>query len=227
MSVPDLEQLQKMTARFAPTELKVDLSTLSEGDRKALVKLLQAARVIDDIFLTQYWSGNQALYGKLRSDHTALGKARLHYFWLNKSPWSALDNHSAFLPGVPQRKPEGANFYPESMTKQQFESWVQKLPPNEQDAAKGFFTVIEPNGKGGLKAVPFSDAYQADLDRAAKLLNEAAAFTGNPTLKRFLTARAAAFRSNDYYESDVAWMDLDAPLDITIGPYETYNDELF
>ncbi|HWQ93125.1 MAG TPA: hypothetical protein VN673_15730, partial [Clostridia bacterium] len=78
-----------------------------------------------------------------------------------------------------------------------------------------------------LKTVPFSDAYKHDLERAANLLRDAAELTDNASLKRFLTTRAAAFLSNDYYESDVAWMDLDAPLDITIGPYETYNDEMF
>ncbi len=75
--------------------------------------------------------------------------------------------------------------------------------------------------------MPYSQEYKADLEKSAKLLEQAAALTGNATLKKFLTTRAAAFRSNDYYESDLAWMDLDAPIDITIGPYETYNDELF
>ena len=82
--VPDLAQLQKMTARFAPTELKVDISNLSDGDRKALVKLIEAARLIDDIFMQQYWSGDLALYAKLQKDTSPLGKARLHYFWINK-----------------------------------------------------------------------------------------------------------------------------------------------
>ncbi len=153
--------------------------------------------------------------------------ARLHYFWINKSPWSELDNNTAFIPGVPEHKLPGANFYPENMTKEQFESWVNTLPAKQQEQAKGFFTVIRSDGKGAFNIVPYSEAYKADLTRATNLLKEAAALTDNATLKRFLNKRAAAFLSNDYYESDVAWMDLDAPLDITIGPYETYNDELF
>ncbi len=225
--VPDLAQLQKMTARFAPTELKVDISALSEGDRKALAKLIEAARLIDPIFMQQYWSGDLALYAKLQKDTSPLGKARLHYFWINKGPWSELDGNTAFLPGVPEHKLPGANFYPESMTKEQFESWVKTLPEAEQKQATGFFTVIRSDGKNGFKIVPYSEAYKDDLTKAAKLLNDAASLTDNATLKRFLTTRAAAFLSNDYYESDVAWMDLDAPLDITIGPYETYNDEVF
>ena len=225
--VPDLAQLQKMTARFAPTALDVDISNLSEGDSKALVRLVEAARVIDDVYMTQYWSGDLALYAKLQKDTSPLGKARLHYFWVNKSPWSELDGSTAFIPGVPEHKLPGANFYPETMTKEQFENWVKTLPEKQQEQAKGFFTIIRSDGKSGFKIVPYNEAYKIDLTRAANLLKEAASLTDNATLKRFLNTRAAAFLSNDYYESDVAWMDLDAPLDITIGPYETYNDELF
>ncbi len=235
VKTPGVAELKKMTARFAPTELKVDLSGLSDGDRKALAKLVQAAWVIDDIFMTQYWSGNQELWAKLKKDNSELGKARQHYFWINKSPWSALDAHVAFMPGVPAHKPAGANFYPEDMTKEQFESWLKTLDEKQHAQAISYFTVIKrmdaeeiPESlRGRLSSVPYSTEYEEKLEQAAKLLEEAASLTDNATLKRFLTTRAAAFRSNDYYESDVAWMDLDAPLDITIGPYETYNDELF
>src|ERR1700689_5312191 len=99
-AIPDLGQLQKMIARFQPTELRVDVSKLSSGDRQALGKLIEAARVLNDIFLTQMWSGNHALYAKLRQDATPLGKARLDYFWLNKSPWSEIAHHNGFFPGV-------------------------------------------------------------------------------------------------------------------------------
>ncbi len=217
-----------MAARFAPTEMKVDTSKLSAGDRKALAKLVEAARVIDDLFLTQYWAGNHVLYQKLQHDRTPLGRARLHYFWINKGPWSELDGFKAFLPGVPPKKLPGANFYPPDMSKEEFESWVKTLPAEEQKQARGFFTVVQRDpATRRLTLFPYSDAYAPDLDRAAKLLREAAELTDNATLRRFLTTRAAAFSSNDYYESDVAWMELDAPIDLTLGPYETYNDELF
>jgi hypothetical protein len=226
-SFPDAAELNRMAARFAPTDLQVNLAALSAGDRAALAKLVMAGRILDDIFLQQYWSGNEALYEKLRKDTTALGKARLNYFWINKSPWSNLDGFKAFLPDVPARKPEGANFYPADMTKEEFERWAATLPEKEQNEAKGFFTVIRRTDDGKLKIVPYSEEYRDDLHKASQLLHEAAALTENASLKRFLTTRADAFLSNDYYESDMAWMDLDAPLDITIGPYETYNDELF
>jgi hypothetical protein len=232
-ATPDLAALGKMAARFAPTPIRVDTSKLSTGDRQALVKLIEASRILDDIFMKQLWSGNVALYQKLQKDTTPLGKARLHFFWINKGPWSDIDEYKAFLPGVPPRKPKGANFYPEDMTKEQFERWVAAIPETEQEQAKSFFTVIRLSaGSGGQRhdpfgTVPYSEEYKDDLTRAAGLLREAAGLTDNASLKKFLTLRADGFLSNDYYESDLAWMDLDAPLDITIGPYETYNDELF
>jgi hypothetical protein len=224
--LPDLPQLNSMAARFAPTPLRVDTSRLSSGDRQALVKLIQAARILNTIYMNQLWSGDLALYQKLQADKSPLGQARLHYFWINKGPWSDLDGFKAFLPGVPARKPRGANFYPEHMTKTQFEDWVTTLPAAEQEQARGFFTVIRQQGAKFIM-VPYSQEYRADLERCAAFLREAAALTDNSSLPRFLTTRADAFLSNDYYESDLAWMDLDAPLDITIGPYETYTDELF
>jgi outer membrane lipoprotein-sorting protein len=224
---PDEAELTRMIARFAPTRLEVDTSALSPGDKQALVKLIQAARIVNPLFLEQLWSGNPALYKQLREDKSPLGVLRLHYFWINKGPWSEIDEHKAFMPGVPAKKPLGANFYPEDMTKDEFESWVKTLSPQEKEQAEGFFTVIRRGPDKKLTIVPYSQEYKTHLDEAAKLLREAAALTGNASLKTFLNARAAAFSSNDYYESDMAWMDLDAPLDITFGPYETYNDELF
>ncbi len=225
---PDLTGLQKMAARFTPTPIRVDVSKLSAGDRKALVKLIEASRILNEVFMQQYWSGDVALYEKLQRDMTPLGKARLHYFWLNKGPWSNIDDDAPFIPGVPAHKPVGANFYPEDMTKAQFEGWVAGLTAAQQEQAKSFFTVVRwQDGGKQLRTVPYSEEYKDDLGRAAGLLREAAGLTGNASLKTFLNARADAFASNDYYESDLAWMDLDAPLDITIGPYETYNDGLF
>ena len=229
---PALAQLEKMTAGFAPTPLRVDTSKLSPGDRQALAKLIEAGRTMNDVFMKQYWSGNLPLYARLQKDTSALGKARLHYFWINKGPWSELDDFKAFLPGVPPRKLLGANFYPEDMAKQDFERWLASLPEKEQGAAKSFFTVIRWKKDGSsagreLTTVPYSEEYKDDLTRASNLLKEAAKLTDDASLKKFLNLRADAFLSNDYYESDMAWMDLDAPLDLTIGPYETYNDELF
>jgi hypothetical protein len=217
---PALPELDRMMARFAPTEIRVDTSRLSAGDQKALVKLIEGSRIIDELFLTQMWNGNAGLLRELEKDQSPLGKARLHYFRINKGPWSDLDAHAAFLPGVPPKKLPGANFYPPDMTREEFEAW-------NHPAAQDFFSVIVRDSAKHLRRVPYSEAYNKDLVRAAEKLREAAAATDNDSLKRFLRLRADAFLSNDYYASDVAWMDLDAPIEITIGPYETYNDEIF
>jgi Peptidase family M49 len=230
---PDATQLTKMTAQFAPTPIAVDTSKLSPGDKKALVKLIEAARIYNDIFMQQFWQGDKVVYEQLQKDKTPLGKARLRYFWINKGPWDSLDDYKAFMPGVPERKPLGAAFYPEDMTKAEFEAWVKTLDPRQKEQAEGFFTVIRrvPQVRaanlGNFQIVPFSQAYKADLEKCAALLKQAAAHTDNASLKKFLNSRAEAFLSNNYRPSDMDWMDLDAPLDVTIGPYETYNDELF
>ncbi len=224
---PNAVQLDHMAAQFAPTPLPVDASHLDPGDRQALVKLIQAGHVIDHIFLQQLWSGNEDLQRRLRADHSPLGRARLRLFSIYKSPWSDLDAHRAFMPGVPERKPLGANFYPEDMSRAEFERWVADLPPGQAHLAKGFFSVIRRDAGRQLEIAPYHRAYEPDLQRAAGLLRDAAALTGNASLKRFLQTRAEAFLNDDYYQSDLAWMDLDSPIDITIGPYETYNDELF
>jgi len=216
-----------MGARFAPVTLKSDDSPLSAGDRQALAPLRAAARILDSVFLGQRWSGNRALHAALQADRSPLGQERLRHFWLNKGPWSDLDGHIAFLPGVPERKLRGANFYPEDMTREEFEAWVRTLCDEDRAQAEGFFTAIRRDAAGGLRFVPYSQLYAGELREAAARLEEAAALTDNASLRHFLRLRSAAFLSNDYYESDLAWMDVDAPLEVTIGPYETYNDELF
>src|SRR5260370_41996314 len=101
-------QLEKKIQRFAPTEITTDVSHLSDGDRKALDKLIQASQLMDDIFLRQVWSGNPALLGKLRADKTAGADSRLHYFLINMGSWSRVDKGEPFITGVPGEKPPQA-----------------------------------------------------------------------------------------------------------------------
>jgi hypothetical protein len=218
--------LAEKIRRFAPTEITADASHLSPGDRKALDKIIEAARFMDAIYLRQVWSGNESLRKKLIADKSPMGRERLHYFRINVGPWSRLDGEEAFIPGVP-RKPPGANFYPGGMTKDEFNKWAASLSDAERERATGYFDVIRRGPDGKLRTVSYSQEYREFLEPAARLLGEAAALTGNQSLKDFLLKRAAAFLSNDYYSSDVAWMELDSPIDLTIGPYETYEDELF
>uniref|UniRef100_A0A7N0VMC7 Nudix hydrolase domain-containing protein n=1 Tax=Kalanchoe fedtschenkoi TaxID=63787 RepID=A0A7N0VMC7_KALFE len=158
--------------------------------------------------------------------------------------WNGLAYRSAF----PLPKPPGANFYPPDMDKKEFEIWKNSLMEDQQDDAVGFFSVIKRRSEtildssfssevdylnhfGGsvhdLYAVPYSQEYQNFLEKAASLLHKAAEVTTSSSLRRLLHAKADAFLSNDYYDSDIAWMELDSKIDVTIGPYETYEDALF
>jgi hypothetical protein len=213
--------------RFSPTVLTANTARLSPGDRQALNKIIEAAKLLDPLFLRQVWSGNEALHEKLKADRSQVGRQRLHYFLINDGPWSRLDNNEPFIQGVPREKPPQANFYPDDITKDEFNSWLAGLPGSEKEKATGYFYTIRRDASGKLMSVPYSEEYREFLEPAAKLLREAAALTTNRTLKDFLSKRADAFASNDYYQSDVAWMDLKSPIDVTIGPYETYEDELF
>jgi hypothetical protein len=219
--------LARKIARFAPTTLTADTSKFTAKDRQALDKIIAAAKLLDPLFLRQVWTGNDALEKKLQADKTAVGRQRLHYFYINDGPWSRLDDKEPFIEGVPKEKPVGASYYPEDMTKDEFNSWLQELSDADKQKATGFFHLIRRGPDRKLTIVPYSVAYKEYLAPAAALLREAAALTTNATLKNFLNKRADAFGSDDYYESDVAWMDLDSPIDVTIGPYETYEDELF
>jgi hypothetical protein len=226
MTGPTLAQLEAMAARFAPVDLVADLSPLPAEERLALATLVRAARLVDALFLRQVWAGNEAMLLGLAEDETPLGRARLRYFLLNKGPWSRLDADAPFVPGAPP-KPESANYYPADANKAEIDAWIKRLNGAERDAATGFFTVIRRGSDGRLVAVPYSLEYQPTLQLLASKLRDAAAQTKQPTLRRFLETRAAALRSNDYYESDIAWMELDASLEPTIGPYEVYEDEWF
>jgi Peptidase family M49 len=212
--------------RFAPTQLTANTAKLSPKDRLALQHIIAAAKYFDPLYRRQIWSGNEALLGKLKPDKTPLGRLRLHYFVINQGPWSQLDDNQPFIEGVGPKPPQ-ANFYPADITKDEFNSWLQTLSPTEKEKATGYFYTIRRDANGKLKTVPYSEEYGEFLGPAAKLLYQAATETTNVSLKAFLNKRAAAFASNDYYDSDVAWMDLDSPIEVTIGPYETYEDELF
>jgi hypothetical protein len=224
--LPDAAKLERLAARLAPVDLTADVSALPTGERVALARLIEASKLIDALFLRQVWAGNPALLIDLQRDKTPLGRARLHAFMQNKGPWLRLDNDQPFLPGIGP-KPAAANFYPAGATKGDVETWFKGLPAPARADAEGFFTTIRRTPPGALLAVPYSVEYQGELELAAGLLRAAARATEQPTLRAFLDRRAAAFLSNNYYDSDVAWMQLDASIEPTIGPYEVYEDRWF
>jgi hypothetical protein len=223
---PVAAAITAQAARFAPTDLTADVDALPESERRSLAHMIRAAQVMDALFLRQVWAGNDAMLMALQGDHTPLGRARLGYFLINKGPWSRLDHNEPFVPGAPA-KPAAANYYPAGASKAEVEAWLATLTPAARASATGFFTTIRRGPGGAFVAVPYSVEYQGELALAATHLRAAADATTQPTLKAFLQARAAAFLSDDYYDSDVKWMELDATIEPTIGPYEVYEDEWF
>jgi hypothetical protein len=224
--MPDEPTLAGMAARFAPVNIVVNLDALPVNERVALRHILCAAEITDSLFLRQSWAGNEALLLRLMNDHSPLGARRLDYFLLNRGPWSRLDDDVPFLAEVGVKPPQG-NFYPAGATRGEIEKWINALPQRERAAANGFYTTIRRRSNGELQFVPYNLEYQGELSEMSQQLTAAAAATTQPTLKTFLEKRAASLQSNDYYDSDVAWMKLDASIEPTIGPYEVYEDGWF
>ena len=213
--------LEERLARYAPTELRVDLESLSDEELEVLGHLSEAAAMMDEIFLRQAGEGNAALRDLL--DAADAPEALRTYYRINYGPWDRIDEMEPYLGDEPH--PAGAGYYPTDMTAEEFETWIEQNP-GDAEAFRSLFTVIR-RTDSGLEAIPYSVAYGEWLEPAAESLRQAAAATTNESLRRFLESRADAFGSDDYYESDRAWMDLDATVEVTIGPYETYEDGLF
>jgi hypothetical protein len=217
---PDVEQ---RLARFTPTPISADLSVLSEGDRRALAAAVEASRLLDPVFLRQVWTGNPELAARLEGWNEGAHKAAREYYDVNFGPWDRLEEMEPFIGDFAH--PEGAGYYPEDLTREAFDAWLAEHP-GDRDGFASTVTVIRRRGDG-LVAVPYSEEYREWLAPAADALRRAAAATASPSLARFLELRADALGSDDYYASDLAWMDVEAPLEVTIGPYETYEDALF
>jgi hypothetical protein len=224
--VPGLPELKAAAGQFVPTPISENVSGMPVSEQRALARLVQAARVIDPLFMRQSWAGSEAWLVKLVRDSTPLSQAQLRLFLINQGPWDRLAHDAPFLPGIPA-KPASGNFYPAGATKEEVSRWLTTLGPEEKAKATGFFTTIRRTPAGKFTIVPYSLEYQGELARAAELLREAAAATAQPALRSFLEKRATALLNDDYAESDIAWMQLDTTIDPTFGPYETYEDEWF
>ncbi len=210
-------------ARFVPMEMTTDLSVLSAGDREALGHLVRAAHLVDRVFFRQAWAENPEFAKRVAALDGPLAEPAKAYYRIMYGPWDRLEGFQPFLGD--RERPKGAGFYPEDMTREEFESWLG-AHPGDRAAFTSLTTVIRRKGEA-LVAVPYSEAYRDLLEKAASELEAAAGATDNASLARFLELRAKAFETDDYFESDMAWMDLDSPLEVVIGPYETYEDSLF
>jgi hypothetical protein len=210
-------------AKFVPQTLAADLSHLSESDRQALGHLVAAARIVDQIFTQQAWQGNPNFAPRVAEYSGSDAEAFRDLYRIMYGKWDRLEELEPFVGRDPH--PEGAGYYPEDLTKQEFEAWLE-ANPEDGESFRSLHTVIPRDGDG-LVAVPYSEAYQELLEQTAGELRAAAAATENDSLRRFLELRADALKTDDYFASDMAWMDLDSPIEVVIGPYETYEDRLF
>ena len=215
--------IEERIRQFPATELTFDETLLSERDKQVLKGLGEAARYMDEIFLRQVSPRNPGWLSHLEASPRDEDKALLHYFRIMFGPWDRLEEHRPFT--GEGEKPLGAGFYPPDLTKQEFEDWLTEHP-EDKESFTSYYTAIKRDGDK-LVAVPYSTTYEEFLEPAARLLEEAAEMSDNPSLAKFLTSRAEAFRSNDYFQSEIDWMDIkDSLIDVTIGPYEVYEDRL-
>ena len=218
-----VSDIAERRAQFVETSVTADVSHLSAGDREALLHLVAAAREVDEIFRLQAWAGNPALAAEVGAYEGADAQAVQDYYRIMYGPWDRLAHRESFLGDRPH--PAGAGFYPVDLTTEEFEAWLAGHP-EDREAFTSLHTVIRRDGDA-LVAVPYSEAYSDRLARAADALRATAVATDNESLRRFLELRAEAFSTDDYYASDMAWMDLDSAIEVVIGPYETYEDQLF
>ena len=217
------EEIGGRVAQFAAVEIDFDASLLDQDQRTVVARLVEASDILGEIFRLQVWRWNLDYEEHLaRAEGPGMEAARTYYAVM-AGPWDRVEHNEPFLDVGP--KAAGAGSYPEDVTKEEIEAWLAAHPADSA-AFTSYYTVIE-RREGALVSVPYSEAYRDRLVRAAELLEDAADHADNASLADFLQKRAAAFRSNDYVESDIAWMKIEGSLiEPTIGPYEVYEDEL-
>ena len=208
-------------AKLARIDMNVDTSFLTAEEREVVNLLIEAAGYMSEIYKRQTTPN----YDQFRAQVVAAGDAQLlEQFDAFFGPWDPIEDNAPFFGDQP--KPPGAGFYPVDLTKAEFDRYLA-ANPGEAEALTSPYTVVKRQGEK-LVAVPYSQEYKQWLEPAAKLLEQAAAKTSNASLKKFLSLRAQAFRTDDYFESELAWMDLkDTPIEAVIGPYEVYTDTLY
>lgn len=220
-----LDRVEKQLTKFEKYEMKWNRDLLGENHPAMLHHLIEASRIMDELFLRQVSQRNVQIRKDLEMTDDP-GKAVIqHYFKIMFGPYDRLDHNRPFI-NVP-RKLKGATFYPANMDREEFEKWIQDHPEDEK-AFTNPYTIITRTDQEPLKAIPYSEHYARWLQPAAQHLRKAAGYSDNESLARFLESRADAFESNDYFQSDMDWVNVkDHLIDVTIGPYEVYEDELF
>ncbi len=199
---------------YAPVKLTSDLSHLSVNEKKMIVLFIEAAKEMNEVFKKQAYGNLDSLLA------TITDSATRELVKINYGPWDRLNGDSSFVAGI-GAKPDGANFYPANMTKEEFEAF-------KSDDKKSLYTVLRRNEKGELITVPYHVAYKEHVEKAASLIKQSAELAEDAGLKKYLTLRAEALLTDDYAASDYAWLDMKSNgIDIVIGPIESYEDKIY
>merc|ERR1711892_1142791 len=217
-----LDVLRRKIAEFAPVTVTTDVTGLTETEKKVLDLLIKAAEYMNPIFNRQMFRWYKETREKLKQDGSELAKVQLEFFDIMRGPWDRQEEEKPFA--VEYERPLGAGNYPINITKAAFESYVANHP-EEKDNLENLVTIVLQKGDK-MVANNYSYFFQDYLRPAHSHMIAAATLTENQSLKTFLRSRAEAFLSNGYFQSDKDWMDLDSRIEITIGPYETYEDKL-
>jgi hypothetical protein len=200
--------------KYTTVTLTADLSHLTDKEKQMIPLLIKVGQIIDGMYWYEAYGKKDSLLAAIQDQDAR------KYVEINYGPWDKLNGDTAFLPGVGP-KPAGANFYPADMTKEEFEA--ADLPDK-----KSLYTFLRRDANGKLYTIPYHKQFEKEVAEIADLLKQAAELTDNAELKKYLTLRAEAFLKDDYYASDIAWMDMKSnPIDIITGPIETYEDGLF
>ena len=207
-------KIEKLLSNYADVKLETDLSGLSENQKKVLPLLFEAAELIDELYWAQTCSKREEIKGSITDENV------MKYFKINYGPWDRLGGMESFIEGVKER-PDGANFYPMNISHQEFDEFGDLEKYNS-------YTLIRRNELGSLQTISYSTAYKEKLIKIADLMNKAADLAEDSGFKKYLKARANALLTDNYYESDIAWMEMkDNIIDFVAGPIEDDEDRLY
>ncbi|HCX23563.1 MAG: Zn-dependent hydrolase [Flammeovirgaceae bacterium] len=206
--------MEQKLADYKSVMLTTDLSALSESEKAMIPKLIEAAKIMDQLFWYEAYGKKDSLLAATADEAT---KA---YIKINYGPWDRLDDNNPFLEGV-GAKPAGSNFYPADMTKEEFEA-------AELEGKTSLYTFIRRNEAGELITVPYNEMFAEEVQKVSQLLKECAELAEDEGLKKYLSLRADALLDDNYQPSDMAWMDMKTNgIDVVIGPIENYEDALY
>lgn len=224
MTKAHLELIESIK-QYADVKISADMSHLSDNHKKMVAKLVEAGKLADKIFWYQNTHDAIAVRDSLSKLDTQESKDFLTYVNINYGPYDPLNGNNRFVGNGPAIRPKTGGFYPGDMTQEEFEKFIKNFPDKAEEMKSQYTVIVRENGQ--LKAVPYSQYYK-ESEELAKLLEEAATFAENATFKKHLIDRAKSIRTNNYYPSDLSWMDIEnSDVDLVIGPIENYQDELF